>query len=58
MSAPKDWKEFLLCLNSRGVEYVIVGGWRWPTTHVPDLQGISIFSTASPGKTQSEYYRR
>ena len=25
MSLPKDWKEFLQLLNSRGVEYVVVG---------------------------------
>ena len=25
MSLPKDWKEFLLLLNSRGAEYVVVG---------------------------------
>ena len=25
MSLPKDWKEFLLLLNSQGAEYVVVG---------------------------------
>ena len=25
MSLPKDWKEFLQLLNSRGAEYVVVG---------------------------------
>src|SRR5206468_1176847 len=25
MSLPKDWKEFLVLLNSRGAEYVVVG---------------------------------
>jgi len=30
MGLSKDWREFLELLNSRGVDYVIVGAHSWP----------------------------
>ena len=32
MPLPEDWRAFIESLNSNGVEYLVVGRWRLPTT--------------------------
>jgi len=36
---PKDWKEFLQCLNAHGVEYMIVGGFAFAYHALPRFTG-------------------
>ena len=44
MSLPKDWKEFLQLLNSRGAEYVVVGAFALAFHCEPRFTAISTSS--------------
>ena len=60
MALSKDWREFLELLNSRGVDYVIVGAQSLtfhPHSGRDGIPGIWTFSCDLPGTTHSNFLK-
>ena len=57
MALSKDWREFLELLNSRSVDYVIVGAHSLAFHGRPRYTGTWTFSCDLPGTTHSNFLK-